>query len=195
MTTQRYTFFTEYPQTQTRSCDHEGCHEEGSYRAPYDRNQLNHYFWFCLDHVRTYNANWNYYEGMNETEVEFHRRADVTWERPTWPIGYSHFGRVAYLKERNFKDPFHLLVSDSQNNQLKNKQEPDARVFHPLSKEHEALIILQLEGPVTFFHIKCTYRNLVKEHHPDTNQGCKIAEEYLKKVNNAYSILKKAFDK
>jgi hypothetical protein len=194
MKAQYYIPFTEHPQVPTRSCDQEGCEEEGSYRAPFDRSQLNLYHWFCLDHVRAYNANWNYYAGMNETELEWHRRADVTWERPTWPIGRSHFGAAAFMSEGIFKDPFHFIASDPQKTQAQTVLDPDARMFHPLSKENEALVILQLEGPLTFKRIKCAYRHLVKKHHPDTNKGCKIAEEHLKKINNAYGILKKAFE-
>lgn len=193
MKTQSYTFFNGASQTQARACDHEGCSEEGSYRAPHNRKQLRLYFWFCLTHVRAYNANWNYYAGMNETEVEFHRRSDVTWERPTWPMGRSHFGAAAFMREEALRDPFYFVSSDSKKNQPNTKLDPDARLFHSLSKEYEALVILQLEGPITFTHIKRRYRDLVKEHHPDTNHGCKIAEERLKKINNAFSILKKAF--
>ena len=53
-----------------RRCDVPGCTSAGEFRAPKGRNQLNEYFWFCLDHVREYNRAWNYYAGMSEDEIE-----------------------------------------------------------------------------------------------------------------------------
>jgi hypothetical protein len=41
-----------------RLCDHPGCAAAGDYRAPRSRNRLDVFFWFCLDHVRAYNAQW-----------------------------------------------------------------------------------------------------------------------------------------
>lgn len=70
-----------------RSCEHEGCNEKGSFRAPYSRTELQKFRWFCEVHVREYNLRWNYYAGMSDEEVEADRRRDITWQRPTWPLG------------------------------------------------------------------------------------------------------------
>src|SRR5882672_6797989 len=78
------------PVPPARLCDHPGCAAGGDFRAPRSRIELDHYFWFCLDHVRAYNAAWNYYAGMSEAEVEAEIRHDTTWQRPTWPLGSRH---------------------------------------------------------------------------------------------------------
>ena len=70
-----------------RLCDAPGCEELGEHRAPRSREDLNNYYWFCMDHVRAYNARWNFYAGMNQQEIERQIRADTTWWRPTWPLG------------------------------------------------------------------------------------------------------------
>src|SRR4051794_9534984 len=70
-----------------RMCDIPGCTEAGEFRAPKSRSQLNDYHWFCLDHVRAYNAGWDFYKGMSPAEVEAQLRADTGWQRPTWPLG------------------------------------------------------------------------------------------------------------
>ena len=64
-----------------------GCPLEGEYRAPKSRSQLRDYFWFCLDHVRAYNAAWDFYKGMSPGQIEAHLRDDTAWQRPTWPLG------------------------------------------------------------------------------------------------------------
>ena len=59
-----------------------------------------------------------------------------------------------------------------------------------LSKEEQALAVLELTAPVTMAEIRTRYRTLVKKLHPDINGGDKSAEEQLKVVNQAYSTLK-----
>src|SRR5262245_40316569 len=70
-----------------RGCDHPGCAEQGQFRAPRSRSSLSEYYWFCLDHVRAYNAAWDYYRGMKPDEIEAARRADIVGNRPSWPLG------------------------------------------------------------------------------------------------------------
>ena len=47
-------------------CDHPDCRETGQYRAPRSRQELHRFYWFCLEHVREYNAAWNYYADMDD---------------------------------------------------------------------------------------------------------------------------------
>ena len=51
-------------------CDQPGCDKAGEYRAPRSRTALNQYFWFCLEHVRAYNASWDFYKGMSAAQIE-----------------------------------------------------------------------------------------------------------------------------
>ena len=89
----RYSFSEDYrrPQAQARGCDEPGCDGVGEFRAPRSRDRLGvaeNYIWLCLDHVRAYNAAWNYYSGMSESEIEADLRKDTVWQRPTWPLGW-----------------------------------------------------------------------------------------------------------
>ena len=68
-------------------CEWIGCDRDGLYRAPRSRRELRQYWWFCLEHVREYNAAWNYYAGMSDNEVEADVRFDTVWQRPSWPLG------------------------------------------------------------------------------------------------------------
>ena len=60
-----------------RRCDHPDCAEAGEHRAPRDRG-LKEYYWFCLEHVRAYNAAWDYFRGMSATEIEACRKLSKT---------------------------------------------------------------------------------------------------------------------
>lgn len=147
--------------------------ESGDYRAPLSRNHLDRYIWFCLEHVRAYNARWDYFKGMSSAQIEAHMRADQTWQRPSWPLGGS----------MGIHDPLGLLGKDQLN-------EPPAK---PLSAEDAALAVLELPPMSPFPEVKARYKSLVKQLHPDANGGDRQAEERLKEVNRAYSTLKTAY--
>src|SRR4051812_25837629 len=85
-----------------RNCDVPGCGALGEYRAPKSRQTLNDYWWFCLEHVRAYNAGWDFYKGMSPGEIEVQLRADASWQRPTWPLGRLGATRVT---EEELRDP------------------------------------------------------------------------------------------
>lgn len=172
--------------TAERSCECPGCLAPGVYRAPKSRRQLSEYYWFCLEHVRDYNRTWNYYAGMDETEVEAHIRNDTVWQRPTWPLGSWH----SFRERRGdpgvrFRDPFGFFRDESR------PANGGAETRHGLPPaERQALNVLELSPPVTRAEIKIRYKGLVKQLHPDANGGDKEAEERLKLINQAYSTLK-----
>src|SRR5690606_28782530 len=74
-------------ETSTRRCDKAGCTEPGQYRAPKSPRALDDYYWFCKEHVREYNLNWNYFQGQSEAEFQEFLDNATVWERPTKPFG------------------------------------------------------------------------------------------------------------
>jgi curved DNA-binding protein CbpA len=169
---------------EVRMCEHPDCRAQGLHRAPKARDRLNEYFWFCLDHVRAYNRAWDYYEGMDEREIEAHIRQDTVWQRPTWPLGGWGAARMRPV----FRDYFGFFVDGDP---LGSGRTESVR-RGPRSDEERALAVLDLRPPVTLREIKMRYKILVKRLHPDANGGDKAAEERLKLINQAYSTLKSA---
>lgn len=176
---------TVVPAPPSRLCDHPGCEAGGEYRAPRSRLELNHYYWFCLDHVRSYNAAWNYYAGMSESEVEAEIRRDTVWQRPTWKLGQRH--GPAY--EARISDPLNLYSKQGQQQRHNGKHGPDA-TSRAASAREQALAVFEIEPPFTQTSLKARYKVLVKLHHPDSHGGDKEAEEKLKIINQAYTTLK-----
>ncbi|MCH9766072.1 MAG: molecular chaperone DnaJ, partial [Alphaproteobacteria bacterium] len=68
-------------------CQWKGCDRPGSHRAPKGRGRDGEYFVFCVDHVRSYNASYNYFNGMSDGEVAEFQKDAITGHRPTWKMG------------------------------------------------------------------------------------------------------------
>lgn len=166
---------TPQPGAGTHQCMAPGCALGGDYRAPKARDRLNDYYWFCLEHVRAYNAKWDFFKGMSQTEIERELKRDVTWQRPSWPLGG---GPKIY-------DPLGLLGGEQPLH-----EPPKERLW---SKEAQALAVLELPATATFDEVKQRYKSLAKRLHPDITGADKDAEERLKIVNQAYSTLKAAY--
>jgi len=168
----------EPPKPAARACDHPGCVAQGEYRAPKSRDHLNEYFWFCLDHVRAYNASWDFYKGMSEDQIEDEIRRSTTWQRQTWPLG-------AKTGNKRFTFSVHdpLGMFDFETEDMRKAR------TRPPSPEEEALVVLGLTEMPSVATLKACYKKLVKKHHPDANGGDKEAEEAFKRINQAYKTL------
>jgi hypothetical protein len=163
-----------------RECDIPGCSAPGEYRAPKSRYALHDYWWYCLQHVRDYNAAWDFYKGMTPGEIEAHLRADVAWQRPTWPLG--RLGSVPF-GENVLRDPLRGFSPSATRGQPRGSVEPPSEMREPLAT-------LGLAWPVTMDVLKMRYKELAKLHHPDANNGDRGAEERLKTINIAYAALR-----
>lgn len=159
----------------TRGCDCPGCGETGDYRAPKNR-ALSDYYFFCLNHVRVYNAAWDYFAGMTGADIENHIRNATVWERPTWPMGEWR-KREQELRDKVMREFFSEADMD-----------PPAPAMPQV--ERDALAVLELNPPVTFAVIKTQYRALVKRYHPDLHGGSVEASEKFKGINQAFAVLR-----
>lgn len=158
-----------------RHCMAPGCGLEAEFRAPMSREHLDQYYWFCLEHVRAYNARWDYFKGMSQADIERELRRDTTWQRPSWPLGGGP----------KIHDPLGLLGDEPQARRV-----VEERAW---TKEERALAVLELPSTASFEEVKARYKALAKRLHPDITGADKEAEERLKIVNQAYSTLKAAY--
>lgn len=180
-----------------RLCDHPACDLEGEYRAPKSPQNVRDYFWFCLDHVRDYNANWNFCEGMDQSDIDTMVKTDACWGRPTWPLG-NNGGTTAKpqasTKRTDFRgkiyDPFEVYEEATAHSAKEKQKKQEVFRAHP---EMEAYLILGFDYPAEEAEVKARYKKLAKDLHPDLNQNDPKAVERLKDVNQAYSRLKKTF--
>jgi hypothetical protein len=169
-------------------CQWKGCHSTGLYKAPVGRGQEGKYYLFCLDHVRQFNASYNYFEGWSTAEVEAFQKDAIIGHRPTWRTGTS--GDVGGAQKKGgfsgaFADP-HAFFKGRLG---RDKAEP-ARRLKPLEKK--SLEALDLAEGAGRDQIKHRFKELVKRHHPDANGGDKRSENKLREIIQAYNYLKQA---
>jgi hypothetical protein len=167
------------PAAPGRRCDVPECEFPGEFKAPKSRTALNDYHWFCLEHVRAYNAAWDFYKGMTPGEIEAQLRADTGWQRPTWPLGRSS---ARLSEEEIMHDPLGVL-NTGRARPTEPRHEVPAELKEPLS-------VLGLDWPITLPEVKARYKLLAKRHHPDANGGDRTSEERLKTINLAYAALR-----
>lgn len=185
--------------TAENTCQFKDCKNEGIYKAPksdLSSHQKNpdSWLWFCMKHVREYNASWNYFKNMSEEEIWKEWRKDMTWQRPTWPLGSWYMRKninfersfsSKYNMNGSFDDPFGIFNEGEETSKTKERK------YTPKTPEAEAMILLELSFPFDNNQLQMAYRKLVKKFHPDVNQGCLESEEKLKHINHAYTLLKK----
>ena len=160
-------------------CSKFNCNKAGKYRAPSSREKIHDYLYFCLDHIREYNKEWNYYEGLDNSEIENAIRNATTWERPSWPTKKG--------LHRNW-DKININFEDFDNLNEKERKQTFSRSFS--ISEIKAFKILQVSPTKNIDTIKKAYKKLVKKYHPDYNIGNKEYENKIKLINQAYNDLK-----
>jgi hypothetical protein len=175
-----------------RPCEHPGCSAGGDFRAPKSRLELNTYYWFCLEHIRAYNSAWNYYAGMDDTQIEAEIRRATVWDRPSWRLGQLH----APAYGARMRDPFGFYHGGENGRDHNGGQRQNGRngsAARAASAREQALAVFDLEPPFTQVRLKARYKVLVKQHHPDAHGGDKVSEEKLKIINQAYATLKASY--
>ncbi len=196
------------------ACEWPGCSNAGTHPAPKGRGREGQYFRFCLEHVREYNKNYNYFKGMGEQEIRAFQEGNVTGHRPTWAAGGNAHARGAagqkadaeqagaagaqargaQTQRRGFRfgfsarDPFGLFGRATRGEQT--REEMPRRPIRNM--ERKCLTQLNLDEWATKEEIKARFKELVKRHHPDSNGGDRGSEEKLREVIAAYNYLKKS---
>ena len=162
-------------------CEWENCKEVGTFKAPAEKDNSKNFRWLCEDHIKLFNRNWNYFEGMSQNEIENFLKSDLTWHRPTQKFGSS---------DNFFNILWNNALSDKFNFFKKEKITNGFTVRKLSEKDKDAFRIMELELNADWSIIQKKFKTLVKKFHPDRNAGNKGFEDKLKKITLAYSHLK-----
>ncbi len=168
-------------ETSTRICEHPSCNRVGKYRAPKAPGGTGEFHWFCRQHVRQYNSQWDFFkisEGEStddptdsgdgqSPEERREQREQLAWQR----LG--------------IKDPFEILGESGTRSG--HAHVASARLSR---NERRALNILDAKDGWGKKELRRQYRSLVKDLHPDMNGGDRSEEDRLKEVVWAWDQLK-----
>jgi DnaJ domain len=178
---------------QVPTCQWKGCAAAGLHRAPMGRAREGEYYLLCLEHVRQFNASYNYFQGMSNADIEAFQKDGVTGHRPTWKVGanaWAHGTRQGMSgsggsNAEGMADPHQFFAWRA----AKAGEEP-RRTLKPL--ERKSLEALDLSASAARHEIKARFKELVKRHHPDANGGDNRSEDKLREIIQAYNYLKQA---
>ena len=96
-------------------CEWQNCRERGKFKAPLEKDNSKSYKWLCQDHIKLFNKSWNYFEGMEQDEIESFLKSDITWHRPTQKFGSSdNFFNILWNNALN--DKFKMFENNGTNN-------------------------------------------------------------------------------
>ena len=166
-------------------CDWDKCNKIGLYKAPIERDNSKRFRWLCLEHVKEFNKSWNYFDNMNNQEIENFVKSDLTWHKPTKSFNSSeNFFRILWFNALDDKTGF--FKNTGANNYKKSALS---------QKDKDALRILGLKNDTNWLDIQKKFKTLVKKYHPDKNRGSKKYEDTLKKITLAYSQLRVSMNK
>jgi len=130
----------------------------------------------CLDHVREFNARYNFFDGLSPDEIHEAQSPLAGWERTEAGRG----GRQAF----SFGDAHDLFGGET-------RAKPAPHRWSGFG-DAQALAALGLGDAASADDVRRAYKRLVRRYHPDSNGGDRGQEGKLQAVVNAYTHLKQA---
>lgn len=167
-----------------RPCAHPGCDQPGTYRAPLHKPGSSlappsgppRWQYFCLDHVRAFNAEWNYFEGMDAETIFAAQTPYPTWDRETRGFAHTtHAERIDRMEDAIATFRWRA-ASTPQASRLSRE-------------DRQSLSRLGLDEGATLADAKKKYRALARRYHPDTNGGDRRHEARLQSLTEAIDQL------
>lgn len=137
----------------------------------------------CLDHVRAFNAGYDYFRGMDPEDMA--RAHDVYggWERETRAFAANGSPGPRWA---DFVDPLDAIGA-----RFRPQAPLGRRDGRELSEaDRRALRVLGLDIDTDRRALRQRYLDLVRRYHPDRNGGDRSHEKALQAVIDAYTALK-----
>ena len=169
----------------TTPCDHPGCDKAGDFRAPQGRDREGQYFCFCIDHVREYNATYDYFSGMSDDAVARYQKEALVGHRPTWNMGVNRAAGEAGSPDDLHPDSLGIFRARARQGQPEAPRRPRYSIATT-----KALTTMGLDDTADAAAVKARYKQLVKQLHPDANGGDRSSEDKLRDIIRAYNFLK-----
>lgn len=176
-----------------RECEAPGCREAGEFRAPGRRSPgfdgPGDWRWFCLDHVREFNAGYDWFEGMSAEEILDAQSPINGWRTETRAFR-ADAGVDGMPRWADFNDPLDAIGARANDVRARAAGRKEYARFTP--REREALGVMGLDPQADRQRLRKRYSELVRRYHPDRNGGDRSHEGRLQRVVEAYQLLRGA---
>lgn len=178
-----------------RTCDKPGCSEPGEFRAPGGNpagfDGPGDWRWFCLEHVREFNAGYDWFEGMSAEEIWDAQSPGANWSNTSTRRAFRADGGAGGVPRwADFDDPLDAIAARAADIRRRAAANADFARFTP--REREALNAMGLTPEVDRHALRRRYSELVRRYHPDRNGGDRSHEGRLGRVVEAYQLLRKS---
>jgi hypothetical protein len=175
---------------------HPTCREAGEFRAPGERSASfdgpGEWRWFCLDHVREFNAGFDWFEGMSADEIYAAQTPGAGW-RTEQPAYRPTAGVDGMPRWADFDDPLDAIAARAKGIKSRAAREAEmARGGRFTREEASALETMGLGSEVDRNRLRRRYSELVRRYHPDRNGGDRRHEAKLSRIVEAYQLLRKS---
>ncbi|MDP5103020.1 MAG: J domain-containing protein [Erythrobacter sp.] len=182
-------------ESEGRRCEAPACCEAGEFRAPGGRpngfDGPGDWRWFCLEHVREFNAGYDWFEGMSAEEILAAQSPIAGWRSETRAFR-PDAGIDGVPRWADYADPLDAIAARARG--IRSRAEGRAREaavnirFSP--DEARALELMGLGSDTDRTRLRRRYSELVRRYHPDRNGGDRQHEARLTAVVEAYQLLK-----
>jgi curved DNA-binding protein CbpA len=168
-------------------CQWDCCQKIGAHRAPVGRDAEGLYLLFCLEHVKEYNKGYNF-TGLSHADIARYQREATTGARPTVGTVVNEATEIPIPSTTRSGSAKALNARKTAAQRQAQKADLQKRKLKVL--EAKAFETLGLSPDATPQEIKSRYKERLKMHHPDTNQGDRLSEDELRASIEAHKILK-----
>jgi len=179
-----------------RPCEAPGCLEPGEFRAPSDERPdfdgPGVYRWYCLEHVRQFNAGYNWFEGMTTEEIIAAQSPINGWQTETRAFKP---GAASMPRWADFEDPIDAIgarAAGIRRSAGQAAESSDGARLRFTAREQEALAVMGLAPTGDRTALRRRYTELVRRFHPDRNGGDRAHENRLQRVVEAYQVLRRS---
>lgn len=184
-------------ETAQRRCEAPGCTEAGEFRAPGVRpngfDGPGEWRWFCLAHVREFNAGYDWFEGMSAEEIISAQSPVAGWQTETRAFR-PDAGVDGMPRWADYADPLDAISARARG--IKNRAAGRAQAAQAYARfspdEARALEVMGLGSDTDRRRLRRRYSELVRRYHPDRNGGDRSHENKLGEVVEAYQLLRRS---
>lgn len=146
----------------------------------------------CLEHVREFNAGYDWFEGMTAEEILDAQGPASGW-RTESPSFRPTAGVDGMPRWADYDDPLEAISARANGIKSKARRQAEMAMDGRFSREEAAALdTMGLGLDVDRKVLRRRYSELVRRYHPDRNGGDRGYETRLNKVVEAYQTLRKS---